>query len=78
MGLPLRISDLPLNMSSGVYAGFVEGWTFRAGYNSISVTALLSPLAFSLQAMKWQEVSVLEKWNTITPTLDWANALVVA
>ena len=78
MGLPLRISDLPLNMSSGTYAGFVEGWTFRAGYNSVSVTALLSPLAFSLQAMKWQEVSALETWNTITPTLDWADALVVA
>jgi hypothetical protein len=78
MGLPLRISDLPLNMASGTYAGFVEGWTFRAGYNSISVTALLSPLAYSLQAMKWEEVSILEKWNTITPTLDWENALVVA
>jgi hypothetical protein len=78
MGLPLRISDLPLNMSAGTYAGFVEGWTFRASYNSVSVTALLSPLAFSLQAMKWQEVPVLEAWNTITPTLDWAEALVVA
>lgn len=78
MGLPLRISDLPLNMASGTYLGFVEGWTFSAGYNSVSVTALLSPLAFSLQAMQWQDVSVLEKWNTIVPTLDWADALVVA
>ena len=78
MGLPLRISDLPLNMSAGTYLGFVEGWTFRAAYNSVSVTALLSPLAFSLQAMKWQEVSVLEKWNTISGTLEWQNATVVA
>ena len=78
MGLPLRISNLPLNMSAGTYLGFVEGFTFSAGYNSVSVTALLSPLAFSLQAMQWQDVSVLEKWNTIVPTLDWADALVVA
>tara|TARA_R110000822_G_scaffold46150_1_gene123034 strand:- start:297 stop:1544 length:1248 start_codon:yes stop_codon:yes gene_type:complete len=77
MGLPLRISDLPLNMNSGSYAGFVEGWTFTAAYNQVQVTALLSPLAFSLQAMQWQDVSVLEKWNTIVPTLDWENALVV-
>ena len=42
------------------------------------VTALLSPVAFSLQAMKWLDVAPVEKWNTITPTLDWANALVVA
>ena len=78
MGLPLRISDLPLNMTAGTYLGFVEGWTWRAAYNSISVTILLSPLAYSLQALRWEQVSSLEKWNTITPTLDWANALVVA
>ena len=78
MGLPLRITDLPLNMTSGTYLGFVEGWTWKAAYNSISVTILLSPLAYSLQALRWEQVSSLEKWNTITPTLDWANALVVA
>ena len=78
MGLPLRILDLPLNMTAGTYLGFVEGWTWRAAYNSISVTILLSPLAYSLQALRWEQVSSLEKWNTITPTLDWANALVVA
>jgi len=78
MGLPLRISDLPANMSSGQYAGFVEGWQWSAGYNTISVTALLSPLAYSLQAMKWEDVSVSEQWNTISNTLTWENALVVA
>lgn len=78
MGLPLRISDLPLNMTAGTYLGFVEGWTWRAAYNSISVTLLLSPLAYSLQALRWEQVPIAERWNTITPTLDWANALVVA
>lgn len=78
MGLPLRISNLPQNMSSSTYQGFVEGWQFTAGYNQISVTALLSPLAFSLQAMEWREVSALEKWNTISGTLDWSEAIVVA
>jgi hypothetical protein len=78
MGLPLRITDLPLNMASGTYLGFVEGWTWRASYNAVSVTALLSPLAFSLQAMQWQDVSVAETWNTISGSLDWADALVVA
>ena len=78
MGLPLRIQDLPLNMSSGTYLGFVEGWQFSANYNTVSVTALLSPLAFSLQAMQWDEVPIAEAWNTITGSLDWEQALVVA
>lgn len=78
MGLPLRISDLPLNMTSGTYAGFVEGWQFSAGYNTISVTALLSPLSYSLQAMAWEDVSAAETWNTISGTLEWQDAIVVA
>ena len=78
MGLPLRISDLPLNMVSGTFLGFVEGWTWRASYNTVSVTAILSPLAFSLQAMQWQDVAIAEQWNTISGSLNWADALVVA
>jgi len=78
MGLPLRINDLPLNMAAGTYLGFVEGWTWRASYNTVSVTAILSPLAFSLQAMQWQDVPIAEQWNTISGSLTWADALVVA
>ena len=78
MGLPMRINDLPLNMAAGTYLGFVEGWTWRAAYNTVSVTAILSPLAFSLQAMQWQDVAIAEQWNTISGSLIWADALVVA
>ena len=78
MGMPLAIADLPLNMSAGTYLGFVEGWTFQAGYNQISVSLNLSPLAFSLQAMRWNDVPIVEAWNTVIPTLDWEHATQVA
>jgi len=78
MGMPVSVTDLPLNMSSGTYLGFVEGFTFRAAYNEVSVSLNLSPLAFSLQAMQWQDVSGAETWNTISGSLDWEHALVVA
>jgi hypothetical protein len=78
MGQPISLSDLPLNMAAGTFLGFIEGWTFRASYNELAVTLTMSPLAFSLQAMQWQDVSVSEKWNTISGTLDWEHALVVA
>jgi len=78
MGMPVNVADLPLNMNSGDYLGFVEGWTFSARYNQVSVSLILSPLAFSLQAMKWNDVPVTEQWNTINPTLDWVNATIVA
>ena len=78
MGLPLRISDLPLNMAAGTFLGFVEGWSFKAAYNEIAVTLNLSPISYSLQAMKWEQVSIAESWNTITGALTWETALVVA
>jgi hypothetical protein len=78
MGEALDITELPSNMESGRFQGFVEGWTFSAGFNQLSVTLNLSPLAFSLQAMKWIDVPVTEAWNTINPLLDWTNATIVA
>ena len=77
MGMPVSIQDLPLNMTSGTFLGFVEGWSFTAGYNTIAVEAIISPLAFSLQAMRWNDVPISEEWQTISPTLDWANATLV-
>jgi hypothetical protein len=78
MGMPVNIADLPLNMNSGDYLGFVEGWTFSAAYNQVSISMILSPVAFSLQAMRWNDVPITERWNTINPTLDWINATIVA
>jgi hypothetical protein len=78
MGMPVNIANLPLNMVSGDFLGFVEGWTFKAAYNQISVSLILSPIAFSLQAMRWNDVPITETWNTINPTLDWINATIVA
>ena len=78
MGEALDITNLPSNMEAGRFQGFVEGWTFNAGFNQLSVTLNLSPLAFSLQAMKFLDVPITESWNTISPTLDWLNATIVA
>jgi hypothetical protein len=78
MGMPLNISDLPLNMNSGDFLGFVEGWTFSAAYNQVSISMILSPISFSLQAMRWNDVPATEQWSTVNPTLDWINATIVA
>ena len=78
MGMPVNLSDLPLNMVSGDFLGFVEGWNFSASYNSVSVSLNMSPLAFSLQAMRWNSVPITERWNTVNPTLEWIDATLVS
>jgi hypothetical protein len=78
MGMPVNIANLPLNMNSGDFLGFVEGWTFSARYNQVSISMIVSPISFSLQAMRWNDVPVVEAWNTVNPTLDWIDATIVA
>lgn len=78
MGLPLKITDLPANMLTGQFEGFVEGWSFRAGLNSLTLQIILSPFAFSIQSMRWNGVSASETWQTLSPTLDWDNATIVS
>ena len=76
MGMPVAINDLPSNMGS-IFQGFVEGWTFRAGYNTLSVSLNLSPVAYSLQALQWDEISNTFTWSSVSPTLDWARATII-
>jgi hypothetical protein len=78
MGLPIDITDLPFNIGGGRFQGFVEGWTFRASYNGLSLTTTVSPTAYSIQAAKWNSVSVAETWNTLSNTLEWLDATIVA
>jgi len=76
MGEALSINNLPSNMGS-IFQGFVEGWSFQAAYNRLSVSLLLSPTAYSLQSLAWDEISNSFTWSGVSPTLDWARATII-
>lgn len=75
MGLPVWIQNLPLNISGGSFEGYVEGWTFRASLNNLTITFNASPVNFSQVAVKWQQVNAAETWATLSPTLTWLQAI---
>jgi hypothetical protein len=77
MGMPVTINDLPINMGTR-FQGFVEGWQFQAGINSLTLSIYMTPTEFSIQAMKWSNVSGAETWNTLSNTLIWNDAFIVA
>jgi hypothetical protein len=77
MGMPVTINNLPNNMETR-FQGFVEGWQFQAGINSLTLSLYVTPTEFSLQAMKWNDVSGAETWNTLSNTLIWDDAFIVA
>jgi hypothetical protein len=76
MGEAVAINDLPANMGS-IFQGFVEGWSFQAGYNTRAISMIVSPTAYSLQALQWDEVPGVRIWSGVSPTLDWARATII-
>lgn len=78
MGQPINITDLPTQISGGEFEGYVEGWSWSSSYNQLFLTINLSPVAFSQVAMRWNTVPVGETWNTLSTTLTWEYATIVA
>ena len=78
MGQPLNLQNLPDQISSGEFEGYVEGWSWSTRFNELFLTINLSPVAFSQVAMRWNTTPITETWQTIDPTLTWEYATIVA
>ena len=78
MGMPVSISNLPLQIENGAFEGYVEGWRWSTRFNELFLTINVSPTSFSQVAMRWNTVSAAEAWNTLSNTLTWEYATIVA
>jgi hypothetical protein len=78
MGQPLNIQNLPAQISLGEFEGYVEGWSWSTRFNELFLTINLSPVSFSQVAMRWNTTPITEAWNTLSPTLTWEYATIVA
>jgi hypothetical protein len=78
MGMPLNIADLPTQINNGEFSGYVEGWRWSTRFNELFLTINLSPVSFSQVAMRWSSVPIGEAWNTLSNTLTWEYATIVA
>jgi hypothetical protein len=78
MGQPLNITNLPAQISGGEFEGYVEGWRWSTRFNELFLTINLSPVSYSQVAMRWNTVPIGEAWNTLSNTLTWEYATIVA
>jgi hypothetical protein len=78
MGLPVNLTNLPNQISGGEFEGYVEGWSWSTRFNELFLTINVSPVAFSQVAMRWNTTPATEAWNTLSPTLTWEYATIVA
>jgi hypothetical protein len=76
-GMPLEINP-PDSIYEGNFRGFVESINWTINQYEVFLTLYLTEYALSVLAENWSQVSPLEAWNTVSGTLDWANAQVVA
>ena len=78
MGMPVHIQNLPTQISSGSFEGYVEGWSWSTRFNELFLTINISPVAFSQVAMRWNTTPATEAWNTLSPTLTWEYATIIS
>jgi hypothetical protein len=74
MGMPIAIGNLPANINSGNFVGYVEGWTFRSTLSGLSLSLTLSPTEFWTVAQDWDQVTATLTWADVDGTLTWQNA----
>ena len=78
MGMPVDIQNLPAQISSGAFQGYVEGWSWSTRFNELFLTINVSPVVFSQVAMRWNTTPATEAWNTIDPSLTWEYATIIS
>ena len=74
MGMPVAIANLPANINSGSFVGYVEGWTFRSTLSGLSISLTLSPTEFWTVAQDWDQVDPALEWADVDGILTWQNA----
>ncbi len=74
MGMPVAIANLPANINSGNFVGYVEGWTFRSTFSGLTLSLTLSPTEFWTVAQDWDQVTATLEWTDVDATLTWQNA----
>jgi hypothetical protein len=74
-GQPVLISNLPSNLLSGTFDGFVENVALRATPSFTEITLYVSATDFSLSTTQWETVLPASLiWTGVNGTLTWTNA----
>jgi hypothetical protein len=75
---PVSITGLPSSIFPGIFAGFVEGFTWTINRNELFLTLNVSEYALSQLEMNWLQVPPTLEWQDVSATLEWQEARVVA
>ena len=74
MDKALFVSSLPVGLfPSGEFEGFIEGWTWTLGKNSLDLEMLVSNKIYSTTEVQWEDYSPTTQWQNLNNVLTWAD-----
>lgn len=74
VGMPICINDLPNNVSSGQFLGFIERFTFTGSKGAVSLTFQASQSIFSIPPQDWNDIlTPTLQWEDVDPALNWVG-----
>ena len=70
----VAITNIPTGIiSSGVFEGFVEGWTWTLSKNSLELDLAISNSIYSSLDVQWEDYNPLTQWQNLPNDLTWLD-----
>lgn len=74
MDKALFVSSLPVGLfPTGEFEGFIEGWTWTLGKNSLDLQMLVSNKIYSTVEVQWEDYSPTTQWQNLDNVLTWLD-----
>ena len=74
MDKALFVSSLPVGLfPTTEFEGFVEGWTWTLGKNSLDLQMLVSNKIYSSTDVQWEDYSPTTQWQNLNSVLTWLD-----
>ena len=74
MDKALFVSSLPVGLfPTSEFEGFVEGWTWTLGKNSLDLQMLVSNKIYSTVDVQWEDYNPATQWQNLDSVLTWLD-----
>jgi len=74
MDKALFVSSLPVGLfPTGEFEGFIEGWTWTLGKNTLDLQMLVSNKIYSTVDVQWEDYNPATQWQNLDSVLTWLD-----
>lgn len=72
----ISLSNLPVGLfDSGIFEGFVEGWTWTLGRKNLELTMSVSNSIYSTLDVQWEDYNASIQWQNLPNDYTWLDVI---